>query len=36
VVAEATFVQLPLAVFAALAGLLALRLVAATRSGLAH
>jgi len=33
VVAEATFVQLPLAVFAALAGLLALRLVAATRSG---
>lgn len=36
VAAEATFVQLPLAVFAALAGLLALRLVAATRSGLAH
>ncbi len=33
VAAEATFVQLPLAVFAALAGLLALRLVAATRSG---
>jgi len=36
VVAEATFVRLPLPVCAALAGLLALRLVAVTRSGLAH